>query len=443
MQKKQKIPMDLVNKYIRTNYRVVGKYKHTSIKPCHWMEQKLLTGRENRNCYKGYWGIDSETCIQNSPAYPFCNHSCVFCWRDTKTNYSTNFIVKPDDPEYLINELIRQQLSFVEHSFTKERSLQNLDCMNDILKFFVKYAKTENVNQKKWKYGAEFTSKEIYKQIKQRFSKTQVLRAILLLKNTNILKTRDLEHYYLKDIVLRDIISREEGVSQILDKYVTNEKDINATFKNALKPKHAAISLDGEPTLYPNICKFVDLFRNKRFTTFIVSNGTTPEVLLEMNETGTLPSILYITLPPPKKTEYTKVCRPRVKHTWDKIQETLKILKELNTRTVLRITSVNHINIEHEMIAGYAKIIEETQPDFVDVKGFTLEGSSMQISDRLSNQHKGSYYVPTFQELLDFSNQLCLNREFEVIETHEKSRDILIRVNWPKDRGIKIQENEI
>ena len=113
-----KIPRDVIENYVRTSYRVVGKHKHSSIKPCYWLEQKLHTGRKNRNCYKGYWGINSEQCIQNTPAYPFCTHNCAFCWRDTSYSLGSEFTTTPDEPEYLVNELIRHHVNLIQHHYT-------------------------------------------------------------------------------------------------------------------------------------------------------------------------------------------------------------------------------------------------------------------------------------------------------------------------------------
>ena len=75
-----KITNEFVEKYTKTTYRIIGKNKHSFIKPCHWLEQRLLTGRDNRNCYKGVFGIKSHRCLQNTPSLPFCNHQCVSCW---------------------------------------------------------------------------------------------------------------------------------------------------------------------------------------------------------------------------------------------------------------------------------------------------------------------------------------------------------------------------
>ena len=125
---------------------------------------------------------------------------------------------------------------------------------------------------------------------------------------------------------------------EVMDEMVTNESDIRTSFERALHPNHAAISLDGEPTLYPFIGELVNTFRKKKFTTFIVTNGTTPEVIDKLRDSNNLPSILYVTLPPPTQEAYKKIHRPKIKAAWEKIQTTLNGLKNLPNRTVLRIS---------------------------------------------------------------------------------------------------------
>ena len=34
-----KIPRSIIENYVRTSYRVVGKNKHSSIKPCYWLDK--------------------------------------------------------------------------------------------------------------------------------------------------------------------------------------------------------------------------------------------------------------------------------------------------------------------------------------------------------------------------------------------------------------------
>ena len=209
-----------------------------------------------------------------------------------------------------------------------------------------------------------------------------------------------------------------------------------------MNPNHAAISLDGEPTLYPHIGELVDTFRKKKFTTFIVTNGTTPDVIQQLQDTNCLPSILYVTVPPPNREDYLKFHRPKMKGAWEKIHSTLNLLKDLPTRTVLRITAVNHLNIRDDLVDGYVETIEQVKPNFVDIKGFTLEGASMSISNRLASNEPGSYYFPDYEEIEQFAQKISEQSGYKITATHEKSRDILIAVNWDADRTLLLQENE-
>ncbi|KYC54354.1 MAG: S-adenosyl-L-methionine-dependent tRNA 4-demethylwyosine synthase [Candidatus Methanofastidiosum methylothiophilum] len=53
--------------------------------------------------------------------------------------------------------------------------------------------------------------------------------------------------------------------------------DINK-LKEAENPTNVAISLAGEPTLYPDLSGLIEEFRKRKFSTFLVTNGTTPDV---------------------------------------------------------------------------------------------------------------------------------------------------------------------
>lgn len=439
-----KIPRKFIENYTRSNYRVVGKQKHTAIKPCHWVEQKLLTGRDNRNCYKGYFGIKSELCIQNSPSYPFCNHNCVFCWRDTENGtLGSKFTVKPDDPEYIVGELIRHQKNLIKHHFPLEKNLYNFEIMLKVLDLFWKKFKAIQNSEKSQLNKIRLNTDHL--SIELNLSKTEIQKAVLLLKNMKILQTEDLKSYFIPDFAQEFLFNSGGDIHALLDKYVTNESDIKEVHKRGMNPGHAAISLDGEPTLYPYIGEFVSGFRRRKFTTFIVSNGTTPEIISRMNENGTLPTQLYITIPPPDLKNYRKICRPQENDTWEKLQKTISMIKDLKTRTCFRITSVRELNVRDELIEEYANYIEEAQPDFLDIKGFTLEGSSLSIGKRMGkgDNYDNSTFVPDFEYLMNFAKKLEIAGGFEIIETHEKSRDILLRVAWPKHRSIVIKPDQV
>jgi tRNA wybutosine-synthesizing protein 1 len=53
-------------------------------------------------------------------------------------------------------------------------------------------------------------------------------------------------------------------------------------YEEALTPRHVAISLTGEPTLYKDLGDLTRSFQKRGLTTFLVSNGTLPSALAEL-----------------------------------------------------------------------------------------------------------------------------------------------------------------
>ncbi len=425
----------IVEIYTKSNYRVLGDGKHSAIKPCHWQEQKLLTGRANRNCYKGYFGIESETCVQNTPALPFCNHQCVFCWRDIENgSLGSTWIGEADRPKHLVKEMLRHSENLIFEHITLKKSLDNYDLMHKVLEVYLKEKSAANINE------PGFNELEMVKQLGT--SRKKVHRAMLLLKNTKILASPDEDKYILHERV-RNALNTREDIDTIIHKDVTTIKEIKTAFENAKHPKHAAISLAGEPTLYPYIGELVQEFRKREMCTFIVSNGTQPEVIRELWEKNQLPTQLYITLPAPNRESYLRICRPMIRGGWEKLLETLTMLPQLPCRTVVRITSVKYLNINLEMVPEYVKILKESPPDFIDIKGFTVEAHALEMQKRLGGEHELREYRPTHGDLMEFAQALEKQGGFKIIEAHEQSRDILLRGKWPEGKSIKIDFDHV
>ena len=62
----------------KQGYYFIGE--HSAVKTCHWTKSSLTN---ESPCYKQkFYGIKSHRCAQMSPAVNFCNHDCVFCWRE-------------------------------------------------------------------------------------------------------------------------------------------------------------------------------------------------------------------------------------------------------------------------------------------------------------------------------------------------------------------------
>jgi tRNA wybutosine-synthesizing protein 1 len=155
-------------------------------------------------------------------------------------------------------------------------------------------------------------------------------------------------------------------------------------------PKHVAISLMGEPTLYPYLKELIDLIRKRGMTSFVVSNATHPEVLAELQ-----PTQLYLSLNAPDEELYRRVCRPAA-DLWPRILESLEIIKQHRCRSVIRLTLVRGLNMEKP--EDYARIIARAEPDFVEVKAYMHLGRSR---ERLTREA-----MPQHSEIMEFARSL-------------------------------------
>jgi len=417
-----KITNEFVEAYTKTTYRIIGQNKHTAIKPCHWLEQKLMTGRHNRNCYKGVFGIESHRCLQNTPSLPFCNHQCVFCWRDIELgSLGSKFIVEPDEPEELVDQMIKHQQDIIKNHLPLRRYLDNYEIMIDILYFMLLRKGVQSIIS---------LSNNLH------ISRNKVERAMNLLKNQKFINPADdtLKNFIIDDDISCCIDSREE-VERLINRELTNPDDIMQAHNEAMNPNHAAISLDGEPLLYPNMSGLVQEFQKRKMTTFIVTNGTLPERIKDLNS---LPSQLYVTLPAPNEKLYKKVCRPMIKDGWKKIMESLELIESLSCRSVIRLTAVNNLNLTGEYVKDYIKLIEKANPNFFEIKGFTLQAKALLIKERLKSEHPLQYYFPSFEDLVEIAETFEVVGNIPLIYKNEPSRDFLFAVNWDKNKDPKI-----
>lgn len=181
----------------------------------------------------------------------------------------------------------------------------------------------------------------------------------------------------------------------------------------AKKPKHVAISLAGEPTLYPFLPELIDAFHERDMTTFVVTNGTNPEILAKIT-----PTQLYISLNAPDEEMYKKVCNP-VGDTWKNISESLELMNKINTRTVIRVTLVNGLNIVNP--DGYAKLINKAEPDYVEVKAYMHLGFSRRRLPRSA--------MPSHEIVRSFAEHLADELNYKVADEVEISRVVLLSKN--------------
>jgi tRNA wybutosine-synthesizing protein 1 len=183
-------------------------------------------------------------------------------------------------------------------------------------------------------------------------------------------------------------------------------------YQEARDPKHVAISLAGEPTLHPLISELINEIHQRGMTSFLVTNGTQPEVLSRMS----LPTQLYVTLAASDEMTYRTLCRPSIKDGWSRILESQELLQTLNTRTVNRLTMVADRNMDN--VRGYSKLIEIGEPDFIEVKGYMFLGSS--------RRRLGKGNAPSHREIRAFSENLASLTGYHVLDEQVESRVVLL-----------------
>jgi len=291
---------------VNAGYRFVGPHRHSAVKVCHWTRKSLL----NRGvCYKQkFYGIQSHRCLQLAPGLPFCDHRCIFCWRNTDIT-SPSWMGEADEPSEILAEAISAR---------------------------------------------------------------------------------------------RLLISGFGGNPEVDEK----------KFREAQEPDHCAISLAGEPTLYPKINGLIKECRKLRMTSFLVSNGLHPEVLQRLTE----PTQLYISLVAADPKTYKAVCRPVLTDGWARLRQSLEILPSFGCRKVIRLTLVKGLNFKDPQ--GYASIIEKTGADFVEVKAYMCVGFSR---NRLSLDN-----MPLHSEIVLFAGEIARESGYRISEESKLSRVVLL-----------------
>jgi len=304
----------------KQKYQLSGK--NTSVKKCGWTHNAL---REDRYCYKQFYGIKAHRCIQFSPVL-ICNFQCQFCWRIHESDIGLENMYKSYDPK------------------DKEK----------------------------------------------------------------------LEQMFDPPVEVADSIIQSQRRIIVGYKPVVSEQK----YKEAMDPKHATLSLTGEPFLYPWIPELVEELRKRDMTVFIVTNGSVPTTLLSILEKKSYPTQLYITLPAPGLKNFIRTHRPLDKEkSLEKIWDSLRIIgKGVPFRTVGRLTVAEGLNlIDPE---GYAEMINTMNPSFVEVKGVVHVGAAEKRLPRSA--------MPSHESIKKFSLKLEKLTDYKIVAESEVSRLVIL-----------------
>ncbi|NXB47453.1 TYW1 synthase, partial [Leucopsar rothschildi] len=213
------------------------------------------------------------------------------------------------------------------------------------------------------------------------------------------------------EVILQEAIEKHQNMIRQF-KGVSGVKA--ARLEEALAVKHCALSLVGEPIMYPHINHFIRLLHQHSISTFLVTNAQFPEEIRRLAPV----TQLYVSVDASTKESLRRIDRPLFKDFWQRFIDSLKALAEKQQRTVYRLTLVKAWNVDE--VKAYADLISIGKPDFIEVKGVTYCGESSASSLTMAN-------VPWHGEVVSFVQELArLLPEYGIACEHEHSNCLLM-----------------
>ncbi|MBE44392.1 MAG: 4-demethylwyosine synthase TYW1 [Thaumarchaeota archaeon] len=188
---------------------------------------------------------------------------------------------------------------------------------------------------------------------------------------------------------------------RLMNGYFGNAKADKKKVKEAMIPSHYAISLSGEPTMYPKLPGLITYLKNLRDTKsiFLVTNGQEPEMLNRLQDEDALPTQLYLSTNAPNRRIFFMINKPRYRDAWERWWKSLLFLREINTRTVVRITLIRSLNADLDLVPLFADIMKRGNPHFIEVKSYMHVG--------YSNQRLEKSDMMEMSEVREYANSLA------------------------------------
>jgi tRNA wybutosine-synthesizing protein 1 len=221
------------------------------------------------------------------------------------------------------------------------------------------------------------------------------------------------------DVIVSNLMKERE---RLLSGFYGNQKNDKRKLDESLLPTHYAISLSGEPTMYPKLPQLIRYLKSLKATRsiFLVTNGQEPEMLRRLEIEDALPTQLYLSTNATNKKMFYLINRPRHKNAWERWCESLEFLANTRTRTVLRMTMIRGYNEEFSNAETFAQLISRANPHFVEIKSYMHIGMSVQRLDKINMLEMSE--VRTFVDSL-------INRlpSFFIMDESEISRIVVLQ----------------
>jgi len=196
---------------------------------------------------------------------------------------------------------------------------------------------------------------------------------------------RPMEFYNSMEMPQDKVASPEEIVTNLMEErrklimgHYGDPRQDRKKLDESLRPSHYAISLSGEPTMYPQLpelIKYLKTFPETK-SIFLVTNGQEPEMIQRLQDEDALPTQLYLSTNAPDEETFQLVNKPRYKDAWERWNTSLEILSKINTRTVIRITLIKDYNTSEELIPKFAQMLKRANVHFIEAKSYMHVGRS-------------------------------------------------------------------
>ena len=206
------------------------------------------------------------------------------------------------------------------------------------------------------------------------------------------------EHVAEPEEILTKLMAERK---KLINGYYGDSRNDKQRLDESLLPSHYAISLSGEPTMYPKLPELIKYLNSLESTksVFLVTNGQEPEMIQKLQDENALPTQLYLSTNAADYESFLEINKPKYDDSWERWNKTLGMLKHLDTRTVLRITLIRDYNDKKESIPEFAKMFREASPHFIEIKSYMHIGRS---TNRL--EHKNMLEM---EEVKKFSEQVA------------------------------------
>ncbi|HJM00956.1 MAG TPA: 4-demethylwyosine synthase TYW1 [Nitrosopumilus sp.] len=221
--------------------------------------------------------------------------------------------------------------------------------------------------------------------------------------------------------ILRKLMSERK---KLIDGFYGDSRNDNQRLDESLLPTHYAISLSGEPTMYPKLPELIKYLKSLEATKsiFLVTNGQEPDMIQRLQDEDALPTQLYLSTNAADYESFIEINKPKYDDSWERWNKTLDMLKNLNTRTVLRITLIRNYNDQKEMIPAFAEMFRKASPHFIEIKSYMHIGRS---TNRLEHEN-----MLEMSEVKKFSEEISKQSKiFSVMDESLVSRISILQNN--------------